>query len=545
MADRGFFRRSFFCSFFLFSFLTFKDFGETTKSLEQFVTEIGNVEAMMRGRLMDLVRSLEAQNKEDKAKLHETTSGYNHLMMKYQELEQLHSKLENRYSFSVSLRFDQLATRYGELEEQYKNLQRHCNDLELENQSLRVRGGKLVMECEILRRQFHTALQAPQLQNAGTGNAPVTGPSHEINKPDSPQAMATVTNESIQTEQRGTYILPKPQEHPHGGAPMDGQRMESLGTMVLGSRQLPPQPPSEEIKKNKKGVTSHLYHCPVDNCASTFSFPRNLDPPIDNTGRISDEQPWDAERFPIQIEILRLHMKKRHASVPETLWPPGFAKRLRPNPVGEQGDYLWYTCPSKDCEIQFAFDVNSKPPLDKNGQVSDAVAWDVKILGNKIKGIQNHLRVAHPEYTEDQWPIGICPTKPTNEKLSGCHKYKCPVDGCSQIFEIAKKLRPPLDANGKVTDSVKWYTRRLDPVLTSITRHLQTKHPDIPYMKWPTALAPEPVDTASEVVDVVDDDTDDDNDDNGSASSHSSGEEKQSDNQEYDNDDVGEGVLVI
>mmetsp|Transcript_11482 Transcript_11482/g.21967 ORF Transcript_11482/g.21967 Transcript_11482/m.21967 type:complete len:519 (-) Transcript_11482:136-1692(-) len=513
------------------------DFSQTAKSLEQFVTEIGSVEAMMRGRLMDLVRALEAQNREDKTHLSETSHRYKQLMMQYEKLQKEHSSVESRYNFSVSLSYDQLAKRYEQLEEEHKNLQRHCSDLEMENQTMRVEYRQVMMEREIMRRRVNTALQFSQLPRAA-GNALAGAPSH-ISKQDLDQVVGTDMAGVLRRENGQVDIAPKPQELANG-SPMGQERMEALKRIALGTGPFT----FHKERDNDDKRPFYLYCCPIEKCRDTFPFPKELDPPRDATGKISDKEKWDEKRFPMQIEIIQQHMKKRHASVPEALWPPGFAKRSRPNPVDEQGNYFWYTCPAKDCGMKFAFDTHSKPPLDKNGQVLDTVAWDERIFGDKIQGIHSHIKTAHPGFPEDQWPVAISPTRQNGESSPGYHRYNCPIEGCVQIFEIAKKFQPPLDAEGKVSDSLKWDATRLDPVMTTITRHLQSKHPKVPYTEWPPALAPESVDTESEASDDDDDDDNVNNDDDGSAASHSSGEEKQADNHE-DNKDEDEGVLVI
>lgn len=495
-----------------------QDFSATTRNLEEFVTEIGNVENMMRTRLLDLVRALEAQNREDKAaraeterRMSELSERHNELLAKCDRLEKQYMSVLNGYGIGQSV--DQ-----------------HIRHLCSEKENLVAENQRLLFEREILRRRLTTAVQYAQLPRAAGNSHSTGGQPASPSKSDLNQAVGGGTDGSIGVE---SDLGTKPKAASNTTAMIspsgNNNQFEVLKQIALGSRQF--------MRKNDTVKTgedaSLIYRCPIKQCDETFPFPKGSNPPLDGNGKISDKQKWDDDSFSEQIETLQQHMKKRHASVPTGRWPPGFAKRPRPNPPGQRPFY-WYTCPFQNCDHKFAFEAKLKPPLDNGGQVSDARVWDAKRFGSNIEGIRNHLKAVHPNFPKEQWPTGIA-----GVESPGCHKYGCPVKGCSRIFDIPESFKPPLDSQGKVTDAQKWRFQALRPIMTTITRHMQSSHPEVPVAEWPPALAPES---------SGDTDTDS-SDDDGDSVSRSSGEERMvADKEENEGDadeEEGEDVLVI
>lgn len=60
------------------------------------------------------------------------------------------------------------------------------------------------------------------------------------------------------------------------------------------------------------------------------------------------------------------------------------------------------------------------------------------------------------------------------------------------MFRFDKKLNPPVDENGDVSDKEVWDPQRFAKNIKEICAHIKKLHPSLPEKDYPPAFAPEP-----------------------------------------------------
>lgn len=349
-----------------------QDFSETTKDLEQFVTEIGTVETMMRSRLMELVRALEGQNRQDRA-------AKAHMETLWQRLTQRHGTLEAEHAALV---------------ERFQAMEKHLKQAVLANDALMKERRELLLERDLLQRRLMTAIQYGQISSssstaeaaaaAATTNSntiaaaaqtqhqhskfdvaeslllldkqiPITtrkpSPpsifSKRVDEQDDGKVRATIQqavaeNEDGNDEENGAVDEKKPSSNVAKDDRAKEKSRRKAAVMVSLPDILPKKPRLDTTDHNHQQRTTDQststaqqlpltaplprcqYICPIGMCPKNFWIPRKYNPPLNEQGNITDKVPWNAQRLGSFIQVVTRHLEQAHGDVPEEDWPRAF-----------------------------------------------------------------------------------------------------------------------------------------------------------------------------------------------------------------------------